>query len=79
MRREDDKLAALLYLLREVVPQNQLTIVFTSTRHHVEFLYNLLQKKGIDCGCVFGTMDQTARKIHIAKFRASKVISNDPK
>lgn len=72
-RSEEDKLASLLYLIREVVPASQLTILFAATRHHVEFLHNLLTREGIACGCVFGTMDQTARKIHVAKFRAAKV------
>jgi hypothetical protein len=71
-RRDDDKLAALLFLLREVVPADRLTIVFAATRHHVEFLHILLAREGIDAACVFGAMDQTARKIHVAKFRAEK-------
>lgn len=71
--RAGDKLAALLHLVREVVSANQLTILFASTRHHVEFLYNLMEIEKIPAACVFGTMDQTARKIHVAKFRAQKV------
>ncbi|PRW33125.1 DEAD-box ATP-dependent RNA helicase 29 isoform X1 isoform B [Chlorella sorokiniana] len=71
--RADDKPAALLYLLREVVLPGQPTIVFTATRHHVEFLQQLLAKEGIDAAYVHGNMDQAARKIHIAKFRAAKV------
>ncbi|KAL4439981.1 hypothetical protein ABPG75_002982 [Micractinium tetrahymenae] len=71
--RHEDKPAALLFLLREVIPLDQLTIVFTSTRHHVEFLQALLEKEGIEAACVHGSMDQAARKIHIAKFRAARV------
>ncbi|GLI58727.1 hypothetical protein VaNZ11_000480 [Volvox africanus] len=70
--RMEDKLAALLHLVREVVPAKQLTILFTATRHHAEFLYNLLLKEGVDAACVFGSMDQTARKIHVAKFRGGR-------
>ncbi|GLC45028.1 hypothetical protein PLESTB_001460900 [Pleodorina starrii] len=70
--RMEDKLAALLHLVREVVPAKQLTILFTATRHHAEFLYNLLLKEGVDAACVFGSMDQTARKIHVAKFRTGR-------
>ena len=36
--RAEDKPGALLWLLQEVLPPGQATIVFTSTRHHVEFL-----------------------------------------
>ncbi|KXZ47428.1 hypothetical protein GPECTOR_35g866 [Gonium pectorale] len=70
--RFEDKLAALLHLVREVVPADQLTILFTATRHHAEFLYTLLLREGVDAACVFGSMDQTARKIHVAKFRAGR-------
>ncbi|GFR43623.1 hypothetical protein Agub_g4722, partial [Astrephomene gubernaculifera] len=70
--RFEDKVAALLHLVREVVSGRQLTILFTATRHHAEFLYTLLLKEGLDATCVFGSMDQTARKIHVAKFRAGR-------
>lgn len=67
--RPEEKLGALLHLVRDVVTPEQPTILFTATRHHVEYLYNMLSKEGIGCACVFGSMDQTARKIHVAKFR----------
>ena len=44
-----------------------------ATRHHVEFLHALLEREGFQAACVHGTMDQAARKIHIAKFRAGRV------
>ncbi|GAX82476.1 hypothetical protein CEUSTIGMA_g9903.t1 [Chlamydomonas eustigma] len=71
--RPEEKLGALVYLVREVVDANQPTIMFVATRHHVEFLHNLFNQEGIPAACVFGSMDQTARKIHVAKFRAQKV------
>ncbi|KAF6264094.1 P-loop containing nucleoside triphosphate hydrolase protein [Scenedesmus sp. NREL 46B-D3] len=71
--RADDKPAALLWLVREGLPQGSSTLVFASTRHHVEFLHNLMSHEGVPAACVFGSMDQTARKIHVAKFRAGKV------
>ena len=70
--RQDEKPAALLHLLREVVPAKQQSIIFVSTKHHVEYLNELLQAEGIVPSVVYGAMDQTARKIHIAKFRAGK-------
>lgn len=36
------KVSALLYLVRRVIPADHLTIIFTATRHHSEFLYHLL-------------------------------------
>ncbi|OQR83125.1 DEAD/DEAH box RNA helicase [Achlya hypogyna] len=70
--RTEDKPAALVYLLRDVIPSTEQTIVFAATRHHVEFLHELLQACHIDSSCVYGDMDQTSRKINIGKFRAKK-------
>ncbi len=56
--RKEDKLAALIWILREFVLEGQPSIVFTSTRHHVEFLYSILQAAGLSVACVYGAMDQ---------------------
>lgn len=44
---------------------------FDSIRHHAEFLTNLLKEalSRVEISVIYGTMDQTARKISIAKFR----------
>lgn len=39
--RSEDKLAALLYLLKNVISDKQQTIIFTSTKHHVEFIHQV--------------------------------------
>ncbi|OQS03707.1 ATP-binding Cassette (ABC) Superfamily [Thraustotheca clavata] len=70
--RTEDKTAAIVYLLRDMIPANEQTIVFAATRHHVEFLHELLLACHIDSSCVYGDMDQTSRKINIGKFRAKK-------
>ncbi len=36
--RVDDKPALLLYLLNNVVPAGEQTVVFAATKHHVEYL-----------------------------------------
>lgn len=56
--RAEDKVAALLWLVREAIGEGQPTLVFASTRHHVEFLHTLMTKEGIDAACVYGAMDQ---------------------
>ena len=70
--REEEKVAALLFLLREVIDAGQSTILFASTRHHVEYLALLLEKERISAVAVHGNQDQSARKINLAKFKAGK-------
>jgi ATP-dependent RNA helicase DDX54/DBP10 len=59
--RREEKPAALLWVLRRVIPEDQQAIVFASTRHHVEFITVLLQLCGLDAAPVYGKMDQSAR------------------
>ena len=40
--RSKDKPAIFLHLIREIIPRNELTIVFAATKHHVEYLQELL-------------------------------------
>ncbi len=62
--RAEDKIAALLWLVREAIEEGQPTLVFASTRHHVEFLYTLMTREGIDAACVYGAMDQVTFTAH---------------
>lgn len=70
--RSDDKPALFLYMVRDFIPKDDQTIVFAATRHHVEFLHELLLANHIESSCVYGDMDQASRKINIGKFRAKK-------
>ncbi|PFX19683.1 ATP-dependent RNA helicase DDX54 [Stylophora pistillata] len=67
-----DKPAVLLHVLQNVVKPNEQTLVFTATKHHVEYLKELLDIAGIECSFVYSTLDQTARKINIGKFQHKK-------
>lgn len=59
MSRAEDKLPALLWLVRETIDtEAQQSLVFASTRHHVELLHSLLAADGVSCACVYGAMDQ---------------------
>ncbi|XP_049644734.1 ATP-dependent RNA helicase DDX54 [Suncus etruscus] len=70
--REDTKAAVLLHLLRGVVrPQDQ-TVVFVATKHHAEYLSELLTTQGVSCAHIYSALDQTARKINLAKFTHGK-------
>lgn len=71
--RSTEKVAALLYLLRRIIPKDQLTIIFTATKHHSEFLYGVLEAVGISSTLVYGSMDQDARTDNLRKFRNGEV------
>lgn len=60
MIRREDKDSALLFLLKSL--GDQPTIIFVSTRHHVEYLELLLPILGIKAVGLFGAMDEEARK-----------------
>ncbi|NXK73606.1 DDX54 helicase, partial [Amazona guildingii] len=68
--RGDDKPAVLLHLLRTVVKPQDQTVVFVATKHHTEYLKEATQ--GIRCTHIYSSLDQTARKINIAKFSHGK-------
>ena len=67
--RKEEKPAALLFLLQQVIDINkEQTIIFASTKHHVEYLYQLLSKLHMKVTLIYGQLDASARKINIAKF-----------
>ncbi|CAL8388004.1 unnamed protein product [Boreogadus saida] len=66
--RLDDKPALLLHLLRHVVKPQEQTVVFVATKHHVEYVKQLLTLEGVECAYIYSALDQTARKINIGKF-----------
>ncbi|KAJ3269832.1 ATP-dependent RNA helicase ddx54 [Terramyces sp. JEL0728] len=71
--KHEDKEGCLLYLLRNVIPQEQQTVVFVSTKHHVEYIHNLLVSLGLSSTFIYGSLDQTARKINLARFKHKRV------
>lgn len=48
------------------------TIVFAATKHHVEYLAQLLRLAGYAVSYVYGTLDQTARKTQVHAFRTGQ-------
>ncbi|XP_077399164.1 ATP-dependent RNA helicase DDX54 isoform X1 [Vanacampus margaritifer] len=66
--RVDDKPALLLHLLRNVAKPQEQTVVFAATKHHVEYIRELLSSEGVECAYIYSALDQTARKINIGKF-----------
>ncbi|KAJ9160925.1 DEAD-domain-containing protein [Coniochaeta hoffmannii] len=53
-------------------PTEHSTIVFAATKHHVEYLANLLMQAGFAVSYVYGALDQTARKIQVENFRRGR-------
>ena len=60
-RRPEQRMAALLWLMKDVVAASSPTLVFAATRHHVELLHALLEREGLPAACVYGQMDQVPR------------------
>lgn len=50
-------------------PSTCSTVVFAATKHHVEYLASLLKALGYATSYVYGSLDQTARKMQVLDFR----------
>ena len=55
-----------------MVKPGEQTVIFSATRHHVEYLQILLEMANIPATYIFSNLDPAARKINVAKF-AQKV------
>ncbi|KAG8455667.1 hypothetical protein GDO86_001744 [Hymenochirus boettgeri] len=71
--RAEDKPAVLLHLLRCVAKPQEQTVIFVATKHHAEYLKELLSMQGIPCSHIYSALDQTARKINLGLFLHGKV------
>ena len=60
----EDKPAALSWLVKEVIPAGQPTLLFVSTKHHVQHVALLLEQQGVQAACIYGSMDQVASYPH---------------
>lgn len=70
----EEKDASLLYILKNMINlEEEMTMIFVPTKHHVDYIHNLLRMVGISSTYIYGALDQTARKIHLARFRAGRV------
>ena len=50
-------------------PTEHSTIIFTATKHHVDYLAALLRHSGFAVSHAYGSLDQTARKMQVQDFR----------
>lgn len=53
-------------------PTEHSTIVFAATKHHVEYLGAILREQGFAVSHIYGSLDQTARKIQTENFRKGR-------
>ncbi|KAK5582119.1 hypothetical protein RB653_003702 [Dictyostelium firmibasis] len=83
--RQEEKLGVLLFLIKDIIykkiestttnepTKKPSTIIFVSTKYHVEFIHILLERAGIASTYIHGYLDPVARKINLAKFRSHQV------
>ncbi|KAJ4300302.1 ATP-dependent RNA helicase dbp10 [Collariella sp. IMI 366227] len=57
---------------RKEKPTEHSTIIFTATKHHVEYIANLVRHAGFAVSYAYGSLDQTARKIQVDNFRKGR-------
>lgn len=77
--KSDQKEAALLSILRHLVDSNSTgpsndrnhgkTVIFAATKHHVEYLQELLKAQGMNATYIYGALDQAARRLALEQFR----------
>ncbi|GJQ84455.1 hypothetical protein Trydic_g15666 [Trypoxylus dichotomus] len=70
--RHEERLAALLVLLKHCIESKQQTVVFAATKHHVEYLHCVLDHCNISNTYIYSNLDPSARKINAAKFSQGK-------
>ena len=69
----DHRIAVLLHLCRDVITSGQQTIIFCATRHHVEYVHEILSASNLLVSVLYGSMDQTARSNAVVAFRQKRV------
>lgn len=50
-------------------PTKHSTIIFTATKHHVDYIVSILREAGFAVSYAYGSLDQTARNIQVQRFR----------
>jgi ATP-dependent RNA helicase DDX54/DBP10 len=63
------------YKKRERMPKHTAphqTLIFTATKHHVEYLTTLLRTAGYSTSHIYGSLDQVARKQQMDRFRRGR-------
>ena len=64
-----EKIAALLYILDHLIKHSDSTMIFCSTRYHVDYYAAVLEKVQISSAVIYGKMDQEARTAAVNEFK----------
>lgn len=59
-------------ILKHELPSPHSTIVFVPTKHHVEYIAELLKQLGYAVSYIYGSLDQSARKQQLHRFSTGK-------
>lgn len=70
--RNEDKIAILIHLLKNIIKPKELTVVFVETRHHIEYIKDILINREISCSYLYSSLDQDVRKLNVSKFQTRK-------
>jgi len=74
--RHDDKTALLLHLLRSIIPLNEQIVLFVGTRHHCEYLKELLEQQQqqniFSAVTIYSTLDHATRKFNLNKYQTGQ-------
>lgn len=62
LTRNNEKIASLVHLLKSVIPSEENSIIFASTKYHVDLVCAILDKFNVNNVCIYGKMDAYARK-----------------
>lgn len=65
--RHEDKIAALLHLLGNVIKADEKIVIFVATKHHVELVKLFLERYNYTPCYIYSSMDPFARKMMISR------------
>jgi len=74
--RQEEKIAALIHVLRTLLASSKRTLVFFATKHHAAYAHRLLSRyENWPVACIHGGMDQICRKRTLEEFRKKEQVA----
>lgn len=75
MCRTEQKVSLLIYMLQQLIPQGERTIIFVSSRHWGDYLDALLPVFNLTSTCINGKMHQLDRNERMGMFNRKEVMN----